>query len=164
MSVAVSRYCVGKADSHLHNIKRQQRAHKNYIKWYKRKENNGHELQVVLPMFQSITDDIELFIFEGKVDSLGNEYYIININDDTGTRSFYTRNNSSTDSMRGIWICHSVIFNVLGNAAQMYATVYGISKEELPSTSCLSGVFLLLSFLISVMEKCRIVLIKHWVI
>ena len=105
------------------------------------KENSDQELPVVLPIVLSTTDDITLFAFEGKVDSIGNDYYIINKDDDTGTRSTYTKTTSSTDSLRGIRIRHSVTFNAVGNAAPMYATVYGLSEDELPTSTCPSGAY-----------------------
>ena len=35
---------------------------------------------------------------------------------------------------------HSVTFNAFGNATPLYATIYGLSKEDLPTESCPSGI------------------------
>ena len=88
----------------------------------------------------STTDDTTVFAFEGSVDGKSNTSYIVNKDNDSGTRSNYTRNTSNTDSLRGICIRHTVSFNAVGNTAPMYATVYGISEEEMPTATCPSGV------------------------
>ena len=89
-------------------------------------------------MFISTTYDTTLFAFEGTVDG-SEDFFIINKNDDTGTRAAYTKDTSSTDSKRGVRIRHTVTFNGYGNAAPLYVTVYGLSEEELPSSTCPSG-------------------------
>ena len=45
--------------------------------------------------------------------------------------------------MRGLQIRHSVTFNGYGNATPFYATIYGLTEEELPSSTCPSGVYTL---------------------
>ena len=82
-------------------------------------------------MFVSTTYDTTIFAFEGSVDGKSDQY-IINKSSDLGTRSAYTKDNSSTDSCRGICIRHSVSFNAVGNAAPFYSTVYGLTEEDLP--------------------------------
>ena len=72
-----------------------------------------------------------------------NDVFIVNIKNDTGTRSSYSKDISSTDSCREIRIRHSVSFDVVDNATPFYATVYGLTEEELPTTTCPSGVFTL---------------------
>ena len=93
-----------------------------------------------MPMFISTTDDTTLFIFEGSIDSTKGEGFIICKDEDTGTRSSYTQNTSSTASLRGLRIRHTISFNAYGNLAPLYATVYGLSTEELPIATCPSGV------------------------
>ena len=96
-----------------------------------RKENRGSELKVVLPKFLSTTNDTTVFAFEGSVDGKQGYKFVIKKDDDTGTCSAYTQNNSSTDSLRGLRIRHPVTFNNVGNTALLYATVYGLSEKEL---------------------------------
>ena len=103
-------------------------------------ENEGLDLHVVLPMFISTTDDTTVFVFKGSVDSAEGEGFIICKDEDTGTRSSYTQHTSSTSSMRGLRIRHSVSFNAYGNAAPLYATLYGISEQELSVATFPSGV------------------------
>ena len=54
-------------------------------------------------------------------------------NDNTETRFTYAKDTGTTDSLRGIRICHTVTFNNVGNAVPFYTTVYGISEEDLPT-------------------------------
>ena len=98
--------------------------------------NNSAEIKVNLPMFVSTTDDTPVFAFEGAVNGKDNDVFIVNIKIDTGTRSSYSKDTSSTDSCRGIRIRYSVSFNAVGNAAPFYTTVYGLTEEELPTTTC----------------------------
>ena len=42
--------------------------------------------------------------------------------------------------MQGIHIRHSVSFDDVGNVTPFYATVYGLTEEELPTAICLDGV------------------------
>ena len=88
----------------------------------------------------STTDDTTVFAFEGSVDGKGADFFIINKKNDSGTRSAYAKDNSSTDSLRGIRIRHSISFNACGNTTPFYITVYGLSEEELPSSICPDGV------------------------
>ena len=81
-----------------------------------------------------------MFTFEGSVS--GKCEFIVNKNEN-GTRSAFTKDSSSTDSLRGLRIRHSLSFNAVGNAAPLYLTVYGLDEEELPSSTCQSGVFTL---------------------
>ena len=138
MAVAVSHYTSGIPDSRLQPI---SKATTGAIKLYDliQRENGGSELKVILPMFLSSTDDTTVFAFEGAVQGKQSDKFIIKKDDDTATRSSYTRNTSSTDSLCGLCIRHSVTFNAVGNAAPLYATVYGLSEEELPSAHCPSG-------------------------
>ena len=53
-------------------------------------ENNGADLQVVMPMFVSTTDDTTVFAFEGAVDGKS-DGFISNNNKDLDTRSAYTK-------------------------------------------------------------------------
>ena len=92
-------------------------------------------------MFVSTTDDTTVFAFEGAVDGKVNDLFIVNKQDDSGVRSSYTKDTSSTDSLRGIRIRHTVSFNGVGNTAPLYITIYGLTKEELPVATCTSGVF-----------------------
>ena len=80
-----------------------------------------------------------MFTFEGAVN--GKSEFIIK-KGKNNTRSAFTDelSSSNTDSHRGIRIRHSVSFNGVGNQAPLYATVYGLSEEELPSSTCPSGV------------------------
>ena len=94
-------------------------------------------MKVVLPFFISTTDDTTMFTFEGEVN--GKCEFIIKKNENH-TRSAYTKESSSTDSLRGICIRHSITFNAVGNAAPIYATVYGLGEDELPSATCPTGV------------------------
>jgi len=91
-------------------------------------------------MFLSTTDDTTMFAFEGEVDGSYSECYIINKDNDRGLRSSYTQNTSSADSKRVFRIRHSITFNAVGNAAQLYATIYGLTEEDLPSSTCPNGV------------------------
>ena len=138
-SVSISHYQIGTPDIRFKKI---DKASSGAQKLYKliQKENNGADLQVVMPFFLSTTDDTTVFAFEGAVDGKSDRF-IINKNNDSGTRSTYTQNTSSTDSMRGIRIRHSVSFNAVGNAAPFYTTLYGLTEEELPTATCLDGVF-----------------------
>ena len=107
------------------------------------KEIEGKCLKVVLPFFISTNDHTTIFTFEGAVNGKG-EFIVKKDKSSTrGTRSAYTDESSSsnTDSHRGIRIRHSVSFNAVGNQAPLYATVYGLSEEELPSTNCPTGVY-----------------------
>ena len=90
-------------------------------------------------MFVCTTDDTAILSFEGSVDGKSDRY-IINKGSDLGTRSAYTKDNSSTDSCRGIRIHHIVSFNAVGNAAPFYSTVYGLTEEDLPTATCPDGV------------------------
>ena len=78
-----------------------------------------------------------MFIFQGAVN--GKCEFIIKKNENH-TRSAYTNESSSTDSLRGFRIRHSTTFNAVGNAAPIYATVYGLGEDELPSATCPTGV------------------------
>ena len=142
MSIAVSHYQIGKPDSRLKKIDKASEGAKLLYKLIQ-KVNNGEDLKVVYPMFISTTDDTTVFTFEGSVDGKENDCFIINTENDSGTYSSYNKDTSSTDSCRGIRIRHSVTFNAVGNAAPMYATVYGLTEEELPTATCPSGVYTL---------------------
>ena len=139
ISIAIAHYRVGAPDSRLKKIDKASEGAKQLYKLIQ-KENNGADLQVVLPTFVSTTDDTTVFAFEGAVEGKS-DGFIINTNKDLGTRSAYTKNTSSTDSLRGIRIRHSATFNAVGNAAPFYATVYGLNEEELPTATCPSGIF-----------------------
>ena len=139
MTVAVSHYQLGKAEKRLPKLEKVTKGAKLLYDLIS-KENSGLELRVILPMFVSTTDDTTVFAFEGAVDGGEGERFIICKDNDTKTRSSYTKNTASTDSMRGIRIRHTVSFNALGNAAPFYATVYGLTTEELPVTTCPSGI------------------------
>ena len=92
-------------------------------------------------MYISTTDHITLFAFEGAVDGKQSQFIIKK--DDNGIRSAYTKDTTSTDSLRGVRIRHSVTFNAVGNATPFYATVYGLGEDELSTSSCPSGVYTL---------------------
>ena len=139
MTVAVTHYLVGTPDPRLKSIDKATDGAKKLYKLIQ-KENGGSELKVVLPFFVSTTDDTTMFTFEGSVS--GKCEFIVNKNEN-GTRSAFTKDSSSTDSLRGLRIRHSVSFNAVGNAAPLYLTVYGLDEEELPSSTCQSGVFTL---------------------
>ena len=94
-------------------------------------------MKVVLPFFISTTDDTTMFTFEGEVNDKCE--FIIKKNENH-TRSAYTKDSSSTDSLRGIRIRHSITFNAVGNAAPIYTTVYGLGEDELTSATCPTGV------------------------
>ena len=143
MAVAVSHYQIGKPDKRLKNIENATDGAKLLHKLVT-EENKGLELCVVLPMFISTTDDTTVFAFEGAVDSSEGEGFIVCKDDDLGTRSAYTQHTSSTTSLRGLRIRHSVTFNAYGNAAPLYATIYGLTEQELPVKTCPSGVLPLL--------------------
>ena len=70
--------------------------------------------------------------FIGSVQGDEGELYIVNKDDGRGTRSSYTKETGSTTSLRGLRMRHSVSFTPLGKQAEMYATIYGLSEEELP--------------------------------
>ena len=139
MAVAVAHYQVGAPDPRFKSIDKASEGAQLLYKLLK-KENDGKDMKVVLPMFISTTDDATMFTFEGAVS--GKSEFIIK-KGQNGTRSAFTNKASSvnTDSHRGIRIWHSVTFNVVGNQAPLYATVYDLSEEELPSAMCPSGVF-----------------------
>ena len=138
LTVALSHFQLGKVDLRLQKIDKATTGAKKLHDLIQ-KENEGLDLRVILPMFSSTTDDTTVFAFEGAVDGSEGEGFIICKDDDTGTRSSYTKSTASTDSKRGIRIRHTVSFNALGNAAPFYATVYGLSSEELPVSTCPSG-------------------------
>ena len=140
MAVAVSHCQIGKPDTRIKSI---QKATPGAIKLHDliKAENKGLDIRPVLPMFISTTDDTTIFAFEGAVENKANECYIINKNDDTGTRSAFTKSTSSTDSLRGLRIRHTVTFNGVGNTAPFYLTIYGLSESELPSSTCPTGVY-----------------------
>ena len=138
MAVAVSHYTTGIPDTRLQPIKKATAGARKLYGLIQR-ENGGSELKVILPMFLSSTDDTTVFVFEGVVEGKQSDKFVIRKDDDTATRSSYTRNTSSTDSLRGLRIRHSVTFNAVGNAAPLYATVYGLSVEELPIEHCPTG-------------------------
>ena len=56
------------------------------------KENNGADLQLVMPFIVSTTNDTTVFAFEGAVDGKS-DGFVINKNNDLGTRSTYTIKN-----------------------------------------------------------------------
>ena len=122
-TVALLHYQIGKQDKRLKKIESATEGAKLLYDLVK-KENEGLELQVVMPMFISTTDDTTLFVFEGSVDSTEGEGFIICKDEDTGTRSSYTQTTSSTASLRGLRIRHTIPFNAYGNLASLYATVY----------------------------------------
>ena len=133
--MSVSHSQVGKPDNRMRKIERATTGAKLLYKMIA-KENNCEDIRVVLPMFVSTTDDTTVFAFEGTKDGKGNASYIINKDkNDTATRSSYTRNTSNTDSLRGIRIRHSVTFNAVGNTAPMYAILYGITEDEMPTAT-----------------------------
>ena len=94
-----------------------------------------------MPMYLSTTDDTTLFCFEGAVESKKTKFIIKK--NTNGTRSAYTKDGPSTDSLRGLRIRHSITFNAVGNATPFYATVYGLNEDELPSSSTPNGVYTL---------------------
>ena len=140
MTVSVSHYQIGKPDTRLKGI---DKATPGAIKLYNmiKAENNGLEIRAILPMFVSTTDDTTIFAFEGAVESKANECYIVKKDNDTGTRSSYTKSTSSTESLRGLRIRHTITCNGVGNAAPFYLTIYGLSESELPSPTCHTGVY-----------------------
>ena len=90
-------------------------------------------------MFILSTDNITVFAFKGSVDENIDNCFIVNKRYGIGLRLSYTKDSSSTDSLRGIHILHSVTFNGVGNADPLYATVYGINEEDLPVYTCATG-------------------------
>ena len=78
------------------------------------KENNGANLKVALPMFLSTADDRTTFVFEFAVGGKDCECYIVNNEDDSCTRSAFSREGTSTDSLQGIRIRYSLTFNTVG--------------------------------------------------
>ena len=84
-------------------------------------------------MFLSMTDNTIVFAFEDSVAGKQGDKCVIKKDDNTGTRSIYTQSTSSTDSLQGIRIRHSVTFNAVGNVVSLYATVYSLSEDELPT-------------------------------
>ena len=92
-------------------------------------------------MYVSTTDDTTLFVFEGAVESKESQFIIKK--NENGIRSAFTKDTTSTGSLHGICIRHSVIFNWVGNATPFYATVYGLGKDELSTASCPNGVYTL---------------------
>ena len=139
MTVAVTHYLVDTPDPLLKSIDKATYGAKKLYKLIQ-KENGGKELKVVFPLFVSTTDDTTMFTFEGSVS--GKCEFIVNKNE-IGTRFAYTKNISSTDSIRGLRIRHSASFNAVGNAAPLYLTIYGLGEDELPSPACPSGVYTL---------------------
>ena len=139
MTVAVSYYQLGRAGKRLPKLEKVTKGVKLLYDLIS-KENKRLELQVILPMFVSTTNGITESAFEAGVDGGEGERCIICKDDDTKTRSSYTKNTASTDSMRGIHIRHTVLFNALGNATPFYANVYGHTTKELPIATCPSGV------------------------
>ena len=89
MTVAVAHYQIGKQDKRMKKIENATEGAKLLHKLVA-KENKGLDLQVVLPMFISTTDDTTIFAFEGAVDSAEGEGFIICKDEDTGVRSAYT--------------------------------------------------------------------------
>lgn len=80
--------------------------------------------------------------FIGSVQGDEGELYIVNKDDDRGTRgirSSYTKETGSTSSLRGLRLRHSVSFTPLGKQAEMYVTAYGLTEEELPVETCPTG-------------------------
>ena len=140
MSVAVSHYMLGTQDCRLRTIDTATDGAKRLHELIK-KENNEHDIRVVLPMYVSTTDDTTVFAFEGAV--AGKQSKFIIKKNENGVRSAFTKDTTSTDSLRGIRIRHSFTFNAVGNAAPFYATIYGLTAEELPVSSCPSGVYTL---------------------
>ena len=55
---------------------------------------------------------------------------------DSGIRSAYAKDNSSTDNLFGIRIGHNISFNACRHTAPFYITIYDLSEEELPSSAC----------------------------
>ena len=94
-------------------------------------------MKVVLPIFISTTDDTTMFTFEGSVN--GRSGYIINKGENS-VQSAFTKESDSTESLRGIRMRHSISFNAVGNATPLYVTVYGLGDDELPPSTCPSGV------------------------
>ena len=96
-----------------------------------KRENNGLDLHVIIPMFTSTTGNIAIFSFEGAFDASKGEGFTICKDDDNRTRSSYTKNTASIDSKRDICTYHTMPSNTLGNVDPFYATVHGLSLEEL---------------------------------
>ena len=140
LAVSVAHYQIGKPDTRFKSIDKATEGAKKLYELVK-KENEGLEMRVILPMFISTTDNTTMFAFEGSVDSKADECYIVKKDNDSGTQSAYTQTSSSTDSCRGIRIRHTVSFNGVGNAAPFYMTIYGLSDSELPKETCPSGVY-----------------------
>ena len=138
MAGAVSHYMIGKPDPRLKSIEKSTDGAKQLYDLIKR-ENDGVDIKVVLPMFISSTDDTTVFAFEGSVQGKENDKFIICKDEDTGTCSAFTKTTSTIDSHRGLRIRHSVTFNALGNDAPLYSTVYGLSNVELPIATCPTG-------------------------
>ena len=139
MAVSVSHYQIGKADTRFKKLGKATKG-AQILHDLIAKENEGLEIRIVLPMFISTTDDTTIFAFEGIVDSAENEGFIICKDNNTGTRSSYTQHTSSTDSLRGLRIRHTISFNAYGNGTPLYAAVYGLSEAELSVATCPSGV------------------------
>ena len=139
LSVSVAHYQVGQPDNRINRIDKATEGAQTLYKMIQ-KENNGADLKVVLPFLLSTTDDTTVFAFEGSVDGKSNTSYIINKDNDSGTRSDFSRNTSNTDILRGICIRHTVSFNTVENTAPVYATVCGIAEEEMPIATCPSSV------------------------
>ena len=89
MSVSIAHYQVGTPDNRSKKIDKASVGAK-YLYKLIQQENNGADLQVVMPMFVSTTNDTTVFVFEGAVDGKS-DGFIINNNKDLGTRSTYTK-------------------------------------------------------------------------
>ena len=101
-----------------------------------KEENNGANLNAIFPMLVSTT----VFVFQSSVNGKNNNVFINNKSDDTCTRSAYSKDVSCTDTYYGICIINIVSFDTVGDAVSFYATVYGLTEEELTKATCQSGV------------------------
>ena len=99
----MAHHIIGKQDKQMKKIENATEGARVLHKLVK-KENTDLDIQVVMPMFISSTDDTTVFAFEGAVDSPEGEGFLICKDEDTGTSSAYTQHTSSTTSLRGLRI------------------------------------------------------------
>ena len=103
-----------------------------------REKNPGIKICPVLPWFISSTDDATLFVLEGTATNK-KEVFLVDKTMDRNTQSAYTNSVGGTNHKKGLWLRHSISMNGNGNMAQIYLTLYGLSEQELPKSSCPDG-------------------------
>lgn len=110
-----------------------------------REANDGESVYPVQPGMQFTFDDTTVFAFEGVNNDTGKaEWKLLDHDESYAARSAYSvdADGAEGSQFRGQCICLSFTMAGHGRVASMWVTKTGLSKSELPSDMCPSGIYI----------------------